>query len=644
MIQNTELLAPAKDKQTAIEAINCGADAVYIGAPKFGARKNVPNTLEDIKEVVDYAHKFWAKVFITMNTILTDSELEEAVDLAKQLSEIGVDALIIQDIGLLNKLMRILPSLEEKGERSSDGVIYKLAPIHMSTQCDNYLPEKVRFFNEMGVSRVILARELSIEQIRKIHEENPNLELEAFVHGALCVSMSGQCYLSQHIGGRSANRGECAQPCRKKYTVETTDGEVIKKDFYALCLKDFNASNCLEDLKEAGICSFKIEGRLKDIGYVKNIVSYYRQKLGKGCSSGRSIYPFTPNPEKSFNRGFTEYFLKGRTDCFNQESPKSKGEYLGEVIETGKNWIKLKTNKNINPQDGIYVNGEGFAVNRIVKITPPQPSPSKEGVYQIYPNKPVKVKTGDKFWRNLDVEFEKELLKPVKRQVGVSVVIARRIESDEAIQKENLDCFTSFAMTEKEINRGELVITLTDEDGVTITCKLPNGEKANNPEKMKETFIKQFSKTGESDFYIEEIEIETELPFMPVSEINSLRRELLDKLIAKRIETYNNNRQWQKPMKYTKYFQKEVDYRANIHNKSAKEFYQNCDVKILEPSFESKLPNRQVELMRCKHCIKYALNMCKSPINLQLRDEYGKTYPLKFDCKNCEMSILSNSS
>ena len=193
VIQKTELLAPAKDKQTAIEAINCGADAVYIGAPKFGARKNVPNTLEDIKEVVDYAHKFWAKVFITMNTILTDSELEEAVDLAKQLSEIGVDALIIQDIGLLNKLMRILPSLEEKGERSSDGVIYKLAPIHMSTQCDNYLPEKVRFFNEMGVSRVILARELSIEQIRKIHEENPNLELEAFVHGALCVSMSGQC-------------------------------------------------------------------------------------------------------------------------------------------------------------------------------------------------------------------------------------------------------------------------------------------------------------------------------------------------------------------------------------------------------------------------------------------------------------------
>ena len=299
----TELLAPAKDKQTAISAINCGADAVYIGANAFGARKNAPNSLEDIKDVVNYAHKFWAKVFVTMNTILTDSELTEAVEMAKSLSDIGVDALIIQDMGLLNKLIGLkLP-----------------IPIHASTQCDNYLPQKVKFFNEIGLSRVILARELSIEQIKIIHRENPDLELESFVHGALCVSMSGQCYLSQSIGGRSANRGECAQPCRKKYTVETTDGEVVKKDFYALCLKDVNASECLDELINAGVYSFKIEGRLKDEGYVKNIVSFYRQKLGKGSSSGRSICPFEPNPEKSFNRGFTEYFLKSRTDCFNQE-------------------------------------------------------------------------------------------------------------------------------------------------------------------------------------------------------------------------------------------------------------------------------------------------------------------------------------
>ena len=590
MIKKTELLAPAKDKQTAIEAINCGADAIYIGAPCFGARKNVPNSLEDIKEVVDYAHKFWAKVFVTMNTILTDFELEEAVELAKKLSEIGVDALIIQDMGLLDKLMNLQ---------------FPLAPLHMSTQCDNYLPQKVKFFNEMGVSRVILARELSLEQIKEIHDENPNLELEAFVHGALCVSMSGQCYLSQSIGGRSANRGECAQPCRKKYTVETTDGEIIKKDFYALCLKDFNASNCLDDLKEAGVCSFKIEGRLKDIGYVKNIVSYYRQKLGKGCSSGRSIYPFSPNPEKSFNRGFTEYFLKGRSDCFNQESPKSRGEYLGEVIETGKNWIKLKTDKNINLQDGIYYNGEGFAVNKILNGC-------------IYPNKPVNLKKGDKLWRNLDVEFEKELLRPVKRQIGVSVIL-KQVRDD----------------------KNTIILTLIDEDGISISRILPQSEKANNPEKMKENFIKQFSKTGESDFYIEDLKINTELPFMPVSEINQLRRDLLDELMQARIEFYNKNiRKFQKPLKYAKYFIDELDYSANIHNQSSKEFYEKCGVKVLELSFETQKPNREVKLMRCKHCIKYALNMCKSPKNLILRDEFGKTYPLKFDCKSCEMSIL----
>ncbi|MBE7711650.1 MAG: U32 family peptidase [Cyanobacteria bacterium SIG31] len=581
VIKKTELLAPAKDKETAFAAIDCGADAVYMGAPKFGARKNVPNTLDDIKEVVDYAHKFWAKVFITMNTILTDTELEEAVELAKELSKIGVDALIIQDMGFLKKLMDINYT----------------TPIHMSTQCDNYLPEKVKFFNNIGVSRVILARELSLEQIEYIHKENPDLELEAFVHGALCVSMSGQCYLSQAIGGRSANRGECAQPCRKKYTVETTDGKIIKKDFYALCLKDFNASECLNELKNAGVCSFKIEGRLKDIGYVKNIVAYYRKKIGGGTSSGRSIYPFTPNPEKSFNRGFTEYFLKDRGKCYNQESPKSRGEYLGEVIEIGKNWVKIKTDKKINPQDGIYFNGDGFGVNKA------------ENGY-IYPNKSVNLKIGDKLWRNYDAEFEKELLKPVKRQIGISVSITDKI-------------------------------MLKDEDGVSVETNIPSNELANNPEKMKETFIKQFSKTGESDFYIFDIKIASELPFMPVSEINELRRNLFEKLMQKRLETYETNRAWQNPMHYTKYFLAEVDYRANVHNKSAKAFYEKCGVNVLEPSFETKKPDREVAVMRCKHCIKYALNMCKSKTHLVLRDVFGKSYPLHFDCKNCEMSVLN---
>ena len=574
-----------------------------MGAPAFSARKNAPNSLEDIKEVVDYAHKYWAKVHIALNTILTDSELEEAVDLAYKLKEIGIDALIIQDMGLLKRLMADTPS-------SWDILI------HMSTQCDNYLPQKVKFFNELGVSRVILARELSIKQIKEIHKQNPNLELEFFIHGALCVSMSGQCYLSQYIGGRSANRGECAQPCRKKYDVIDDKGNIINKNIYPLCLKDFNGSKWVNELINAGICSFKIEGRLKDTGYVKNIVAYYKNLIGKGTSSGKSTYPFTPDPEKSFNRGFTDYFLNGRTNCFNLESPKSRGKYLGKVIEVGKNFFKIEADIYPNPQDGLYFNGEGCLVNKI-SVNPLRhsvPLPPQGGQIIIYPNKKVNLKVGDEIYRNLDVQFEKELLKPVKRQIGVGVGVN---------------------------NINGLTVSLTDEDGVTISSVL-DGEKAKNPEKMKETFIKQFSKTGEEDFYINDFEINAEILFMPVSAVNKLRKDLFKKLTDKRIEIYNSEiKQKQGKMKYAKYFIPEVDYRANVHNKTAKEFYEKCGVKVLEPSLETKLPDRQIELMRCKHCIKYALNMCKSPKKLFLRDEQNKLYPLKFNCKSCEMIILN---
>ena len=582
-MNKVELLAPAKDKETAFAAIDCGADAVYIGAPAFGARKNAPNSLEDIKEVVDYAHKFWARVHITLNTILTDSELEEAVKLALQLRDIGIDALIIQDMGLLKKLIDIKFDI----------------PLHMSTQCDNYLPEKVKFFNEIGVSRVILARELSIEQIKQIHKENPKLELECFIHGALCVSMSGQCYLSEYIGGRSANRGECAQPCRKQYDVITSDGEIIAKNIYPLCLKDFNGSKWISELVEAGVCSFKIEGRLKDAGYVKNIVSYYRKLIGESSSSGKSVYPFNPNPEKTFNRGFTDYFLNGRGKCFSIDSPKSKGEYIGEVVNVDKNSFTVKTDKKLHNGDGLYFNDNGCFVNKVDNK-------------RVYPNHSVKIKKGDKVYRNYDIEFEKELSKPVKRQIEVNI-----------------------QLTDKSIK-------VTDENGVNVSTVL-SGEKTKNPEKMKETFVKQFSKTGEGDFYISEIKIapDVEIPFMPVSSVNELRRNIFEKLMKNRLEFYKQNRQKQKTLKYSKYFITEVDYRANIHNKSAKIFYEKCGVKVLEPSFESKKPIRQVELMRCKHCIKYALNMCKAPVKLYLRDTHGKTYFLNFDCKKCEMTVLS---
>lgn len=577
----TELLSPAKDKETAFAAIDCGADAVYMGAAAFGARKNAPNSLDDIRNVVNYAHKFRVKVFITLNTILTDSELDEAVTLAGELDKIGVDALIVQDMGLLEKIKTI-------------GI-----PVHISTQADNRDLEKVSFFNNLGVARVVLARELSLKQIKEIHDANPKLELEAFVHGALCVSYSGQCYLSQYIGGRSANRGECAQPCRKKYSVETVDGKIIAKDIYALCLKDFNASNRLKDMIDAGVYSFKIEGRLKDSNYVKNITAYYRHELDKysqKSSSGRSIYPFKPNPEKSFNRGFTDYFLEKRKDCFSLNSPKSRGEYIGVISEVKNGCIKICTDKTIHPQDGLTDGIDGFLVNKI------------ENNY-VYPNRQVKFKAGDKIYRNVDVEFEKQVAQKVKRQIGVNINITD-------------------------------VITLVDEDGIKVSIPITGGEAAKNPEKMKETFVKQFSKTGESDFYIEDIKIASELPFMPVSRINELRRSAFDKLMQKRLDEYK--REEHKNLVYCPYYKSQIDYRGNVHNLSAKDFYKKCGAEVCEMSLETELPKHPVELMRTKHCIKYALGMCKSPEKLVLRDEYGKVYPLKFDCKKCEMSVLNN--
>lgn len=577
----TELLSPAKDKETAFAAIDCGADAVYMGAAAFGARKNAPNSLADIRDVVNYAHKFRVKVFITLNTILTDSELNEAVTLAGELDKIGVDALIVQDMGFLEKIKTI-------------GI-----PVHISTQADNRDLEKVSFFNNLGVARVVLARELSLKQIKEIHDANPNLELEAFVHGALCVSYSGQCYLSQYIGGRSANRGECAQPCRKKYSVETVDGKIIAKDIYALCLKDFNASNRLKDMIDAGVYSFKIEGRLKDSNYVKNITAYYRHELDKysqKSSSGKSIYPFKPNPQKSFNRGFTDYFLEKRKDCFSLNSPKSRGEYIGVISEVKNGCIKICTDKTIHPQDGLTDGIDGFLVNKI------------ENNY-VYPNRPVKFKAGDKIYRNVDVEFEKQVAQKVKRQIGVNINI-----TDE--------------------------LTLVDEDGIKVSIPITGGEAAKNLEKMKETFVKQFSKTGESDFYIEDIKIASELPFMPVSRINELRRSAFDKLMQKRLDEYK--REEHKNLVYCPYYKSQIDYRGNVHNLSAKDFYKKCGAEVCEMSLETELPKHPVELMRTKHCIKYALGMCKSPEKLVLRDEYGKVYPLKFDCKKCEMSVLNN--
>lgn len=584
-----ELLAPAKNIETAIAAINSGADAVYIGASDFGARKNVPNSLSDIEKLVKYAHKFNVRIHVAINTILNDSELQKAVELVQDLYNIGVDAIIVQDMGLIKAAI--------------DG---KLPPIqvHASTQCDNRSLEKAKFFDNLGVSRVILARELSIENIAEICK-NTSCEVETFIHGALCVSYSGQCYLSFANGGRSANRGECAQPCRKKYSLVDEAGKIILKDKYLLSLKDFNASESIEKLINCGVNSFKVEGRLKDINYVKNVIAYYNNLLNqyaKRPSSGKVFLDFEPNVDKTFNRGYTDYFLNERGQCFNFLSPKSRGEKLGKVKRTFHNYFEIDA--KLAPQDGICFikDGEmtGFLVNKV------------DG-NKVYPNKMDGIQTGTVLYRNFDSKFEKILdnTKTV-RKIGVSFVI----------QNGN--------------------ISAIDEDNNKIALLLQQGEVPNNLEKMKANLLTQLKKTGESDFYTLEVNIlDDNIPFMPVSKVNELRRDILSLLSEERLRNYC--RPVQNPIGYSDFCVDKVDYRANVYNLEAKTFYENCNCDVSQFALETfeKIPSG-IELMRTKHCLKYASGLCGQPCKkLYLMDGKGKKYPLKFDCKNCEMVVIN---
>ena len=594
-----ELLAPARDKKTAIAAIESGCDAVYIGAVKFGARQAVGNSLEDIKEVVEYAHKFYVKVHVTINTILTDDELLQAKDLIWKLYDIGVDAIIVQDMGILELAIRgELPPIS----------------IHASTQCDIRTLEKAEFFQNVGVSRIILARELSLEQIQKIcsavssiDDKENAIEVETFIHGALCVSYSGQCYMSQYIGGRSANRGECAQACRKKYTLIDENGNIIAKDKHLLSLKDFNASKQIENLVKAGVKSFKIEGRLKDENYVRNVVAYYRNILdncGRKYSSGKIFADFEPDVKKSFNRGFTEYFLKKREKCFNFDTPKAIGEKIGTVTKVGKDFFEIKSKIKLNNQDGLcFMNAghlEGCLVNR---------SDKNGAVIKVFPNKMNGIKTGTEIFRNQDVAFEKLLSNSkIKRRIGVEIIYR------------------------------DGIITAIDDNKNFANVSVDFTESPKNPDKMKENFIKQMEKTGESDFYARKVRVCSDLPFIPISVVNELRRKLLDELMDERLKNYK--RDVQKPLQHAFFPKEKLDYKANIHNQTAKEFYENCGCEVCEMSLEcSSCTQKCIELMRTKHCLKFAFDMCGSPKKLFLIDDKGKKYPLEFDCKNCEMII-----
>ncbi|MDR0572501.1 MAG: U32 family peptidase [Tannerella sp.] len=602
-----ELLAPAKDLNCGMEAVLHGADAVYIGAPKFGARAVAANSIDDIYALCDFAHLYNVRIYVAFNTILKDEELKEAESLIRSIYDAGADALIVQDMGIIQ--LDIPP-----------------IPLHASTQTDNCTPEKVEFLYRTGFTRIVLARELTLEETKTISERIPEATLEAFIHGALCVSYSGRCYLSFAVNGRSANRGECAQCCRLPYSLVDAGGTVITEHKRLLSLKDMNRSDDLETMMQAGISSLKIEGRLKDVSYVKNIVAYYRKKLDGifsknpafyRSSSGYSSYTFEPQPEKSFNRGFTPYFLHGRdVDITSFNTPKSVGEPVGAVKEIKGNSFTVAGLRPVHNGDGlIFFNQrgelEGFRVNRAE-------------TNRIYPRHMPRLKPKMPLYRNYDHEFESVLSKPsAERKLGVTI--------------EWGDC------------PGGFTLSMTDEtDARVIIARLFVKETARRPQ--EDNIKTQLGKLGGTPFLATEIIISmAKNYFVPSSLLSEMRRDAVEKLIADRRIRYRY-RYAKKIMhgRYVVYPLQKLDYTANIFNKKAEEFYKKHGVDVIEPAFEKKM-REDVPLMYTKHCLRYSMGWC--PVHQKKESRYKEPYYLiykdqrlclSFDCKKCQMLVYSS--
>lgn len=600
-----ELLAPAKNLECGMEAINHGADAVYIGAPKFGARAAAVNSLEDIEALVQYAHLYNARIYVTVNTILKEEELKETEEMIQALYRIGVDALIVQDMGI-TKLN--LPPI----------------PLHASTQMDNRTPEKVKFLWEAGFRQVVLARELSLREIAKIHAACPETPLEVFVHGALCVSYSGQCYVSQACFGRSANRGECAQFCRLPFSLVDADGKVIVRDKHLLSLKDMNQSDELEQLLDAGASSFKIEGRLKDVSYVKNVTAAYRQKLDaifarrpeyRRASSGTSRYEFKPQLDKSFSRGFTHYFLHGRDkDIFSFDTPKSLGEEMGTVKEVRGNYLTVAGLKSFHNGDGVCYMDEqgrlqGFRVNRV------------DG-NKLYPQEMPRVKPRTLLYRNYDQEFERVLgRKSAERKLAVDLLL-----SD---------------------NEFGFSLTLTDEDNNRVSLTLPREkELARTPQ--TDNLKTQLAKLGNTPFEAREVSVSfAQNWFLPASVLADFRRQAVDQLLTARKINYRREMAVWKPTQHA-FPQTTLSYLGNVMNTRAASFYHDHGVQRIAMAYE-KEPVEEAVLMFCKHCIRYSMGWC--PVHHRVRSPYqepyyllsndGKRFRLDFDCKYCQMKVVA---
>lgn len=597
-MRKVELLSPAKDLSIGIAAINNGADAVYIGAPAFGARKAACNSIDDIETLVKYAHRFYCRVFVTLNTIVYDNELADVERLIGRLYEIGVDALIIQDLGIL-KLN--LPPIS----------------LHASTQMHNYDLERIKFLDQLGFQRIVLARELSLEQIREIRAA-VKAELEVFIHGALCVSLSGQCYLSHYLSGRSANRGECAQPCRMKWSVKDSVGKMLIQNKYVLSLKDLNLSAYINDLIEAGVDSFKIEGRLKDENYVSNVTNHYHSLLGKNTQierigSGQICSSFEAEPERSFNRGYTDYFMDSRKGgLVNMDTPKSVGKQIGIVKQTKGNILTVEAGVQVNNGDGLCYLEEGELKG--IKVN------SVNGE-MISCNQPVDIKPGTPVFRNYDHQF------------------VTRLEREKSIRKIRI---TLKAGAEA----GRLKLQATDEDGVTVVYEPEDVfEPANKPEQA-ERIKQQLAKCGESDFVCESVEYTgSEILFIPAAVVNGFRRELLEMLSRVREEKRQIVR-----MEKTDagvFYKPEIGWQANVVNEKAAQFYREHGAQQVEVGFEKNPDVKNKELMRTRYCILYEMGRCRkcnknSDLEFPLFICNDKQQlQLEFDCAECFMKIKS---
>jgi collagenase-like PrtC family protease len=608
MRKKIEILAPAKNLYQGMAAVNAGADAVYIGAHMFGARTNATNSVDDIAEMVKYAHLFKAKVFVTVNTILYDNELDSCRQLIWDLYNIGVDALIIQDMGILE--MDLPPIL-----------------LHASTQANNRDANHVKFLAEAGIQRVVLARELNLDQIREIHEAS-GVELEFFVTGALCVSFSGNCYMSVANGERSANRGSCAQNCRLPYQLIDGTGTTLIENSHLLSIKDLDLSDELPNLIKAGVSSFKIEGRLKDIVYVKNNTSYLRKKLDgfleahadtfEKASSGRTFYQFEPELDRSFNRGYTDYFVNQRhAKIGSWESPKSKGQYIGKLLEIKANGYLIENYESLNNGDGLhFINEQGEAdglqVNIIVNDL-------------VVPNELKRIPVGTDIYRNLDAEFTRMLENEnsAVRKIGVKM---------------------RFEETESGFR-----LHVVDEDGHESTADLETPkEPAKNTEGLEENIKKNLAKTGNTPFIVDELELElTQNWFLPISKINEVRRTALEQLAEIRVRDYHRE---ELPMVKTEhpYPVKSLDFTYNVSNKLARAFYKRHGVTEIEKAFELQWDPGKSRVMVTKYCVKYELGKCpryqRETMGTKLAEpltlKHGEVeYKLKFNCKPCEMEI-----